>query len=69
MVLNESEILPRPFDTDDDVESRFVSRPSRVYLDNSWLDEDHYFEDDIPDDTFEAPTLPPPRRGCPPPFG
>ena len=46
MVLNESE-------TEDDLQSRFRSRPSRAYLDSGWLDEDNYFEDNTPADTFE----------------
>ena len=35
------------------MESCFRSRPSRAYLDRSWPDEDNYFEDDAPADTFE----------------
>ena len=40
------------FVDEEDEESRFVSRPSRAHLDNNWLDEDHYFKDDTPADTF-----------------
>ena len=54
MVLNESEVLPRLFLDEEDEESRFVLRLSRAHLDNNWLDEDHYFEDDTPVDTFDA---------------
>ena len=62
MVLDESNVLPSPaaFDsneTDDPIsigvdETLSQSRPSRPSQDQGWLDEDHYFEHDLPSEEF-----------------
>ena len=60
MVDDESAVLPAPtaFDPDESVDSPpvgefdtlSISRPSRPFRDNGWIDDDHYFEADVPDE-------------------
>ena len=67
MVLDESSVLPAvvaldPLEgtasLDDDLETLSQSRPSRPSLDVGWIDDNHYFDHDVPDDSFDSSELP-----------
>ena len=65
VVDGESAVLPAPaaFDLDDpaaslldepelDLAEPSISRPSRPFIDKDWVDEDHYFDGDLPTDQY-----------------
>ena len=62
MVNSESEVIPSPAGLHagnvdealptDDLDSVLRSRSSRPHLDNGWLDEDHYFDGNVPTDEY-----------------